>query len=307
MTRYRFEVPDRTGRLDKLLVPLMPELSRARIQDLIDSGQVTLDGVPCRRSTKPKAGQIVEVMIPEPRPTRPQAEDLPLSIVYQDNDLAVIDKAVGMVVHPAAGHATGTLVNALLFALDDLSGIGGELRPGIVHRLDKGTSGLMVVAKHDLAHRHLQAQFAAHTAGRTYQALVLGQPDLDAGTIKNQLGRHPRDRMRFASVAEGRVAVTHWTVTHRFERAAELECRLETGRTHQIRVHLSEAGWPVLGDPLYARGRTPPPAIQDALVEVDHQLLHARRLELEHPSTGQRMSWEVAPPEHFSRVRAALR
>ena len=307
MTKQRFEVDTAGVRLDKLLVRWLPDLSRARLQELIARGLVTVDGLPCRRATKPKLGQLVEIEIPPPAPATPQAEDIPLRIVYQDADIAVVDKPAGMVVHPAPGHASGTLVNALLHALDDLSGIGGELRPGIVHRLDKGTSGLMVVAKHDLAHRHLQAQFADHSAGRTYEALVLGGPDLDAGTIRSQLGRHPRDRMRFASVAEGKRAVTHWTVERRLERCTLMVCKLETGRTHQIRVHLTEQGWPLLGDPLYGRGRTPPPAVRQALGEVDHQLLHARRLELEHPTTGERLVWEVPRPADFEAVLAALR
>ena len=306
MTRERFEVEVAGVRLDKHLVRWLPDLSRARLQELIASGHVTVDGQPARRSTKPRPGQIVEVAVPRPAPARPEPEALPIDIVYQDADIAVVNKAAGMVVHPAPGHASGTLVNALLHALDDLSGIGGQLRPGIVHRLDKGTSGLMVVAKHDLAHRHLQAQFAAHTAGRTYEALVLGGPDLDTGTIRSELGRHPTQRLRFASVAEGKHAVTHWRVEQRLERCTLVRCVLETGRTHQIRVHLTEQGWPILGDPLYGRGRTPPPSVRDALGDVDHQLLHARRLELEHPTTGERVSWEAARPADFEAVLAAL-
>lgn len=216
----------------------------------------------------------------------------------------MIDKAPGMVVHPGAGHPRGTLVNALLHHLDDLSGIGGAIRPGIVHRLDKGTSGLLVVAKTDQAHQCLAAQFADHSAGRTYLALCAGQPALDQGTLRSQLGRHPKHRVRFASVEHGKEAITHWAVEERLGTISAIRAVLDTGRTHQIRVHLSEAGWPLLGDPLYGRARAP--ASIRGLLPEDRPMLHARELRLRHPD-GRDLVFHAPLPPDMQAVLEALR
>jgi 23S rRNA pseudouridine1911/1915/1917 synthase len=306
--RHAFVVEVGGERLDKGVAARLPHLSRARVQALIREGAVTVDGAAAKPSLKLEAGAEVVVLEPPPAPAAPQPEDIPLEILYQDQDLAVVLKPAGLVVHPAPGHPGGTMVNALLHALDDLSGVGGELRPGIVHRLDKGTSGVMVVAKHDEAHRALGEQFSAHTIERRYHALVLGGPRFLSGTIENELGRDPRDRLRFTEVERGgRRAVTHWQVLERLHRACLLECRLETGRTHQIRVHLSEAGWPVLGDPMYRARLTPPRAVAEAIDGVDHQLLHARVLAFDHPTTGERLRFERDVPQDFQRALEALR
>ena len=295
-------------RLDRLLVERLPGLSRSRLRELIVAGRVTVDGRVLKPAARPRAGALIRVSVPAPAPAAPQPEDIPVEILYQDADVAVILKPAGLVVHPGPGHPGGTLVNALLHALDDLSGIGGQVRPGIVHRLDKGTSGVMVVAKNDAAHRALQAQFAAHSIERVYLALVLEGPRLLEGTVTSELGRDPRERTRFASVERGgRLAVTHWRVQERLLRAALLRCRLETGRTHQIRVHLSERGWPVMGDPLYRARRTPPGPIAPLLEGIDHQLLHARVLGFEHPRTGEHLRFTAAPPADFQRVLSGLR
>ncbi len=298
-----------TTRLDVRVAELVPALSRSRAARLVKDGRVTVDGVvEARPSAKVPEGAEVVVDVPPPAPVDVEAQDLPLAVVYEDADLVVIDKAAGMVVHPAPGHQDGTLVNALLHHVDDLSGIGGEERPGIVHRLDRGTSGLLVVAKHDLAHRALAEQFAAHTAGRVYLALVHGAPKSDAGRVESLLARHPRDRLRMASGAQGRRAVTHWRVLARAGTVSLIECRLETGRTHQVRVHLSEQGWPILGDRLYARKGHRPPATLRGLVdpEGERPLLHAFQLHLAHPRTGEALAFEAPPPADFQAVLDAL-
>jgi len=294
-------------RLDRVVIGLHPELTRSRAAGLIKEGSVTVDGVVVSKpAAKVSRFAVVDVVIPEPRPAHSQSQDLPLDIVYQDNDLVVVNKAAGMVVHPGAGHPDGTLVNALLHHISDLSGIGGVERPGIVHRLDKGTSGLMVVAKHDSAHHHLAAQFAVHSAGRTYLALCLGNPNRDSGTFRSHLARHPKDRVRYASTdgTWGKSAVTHWKRLHQGDRVSLLQCKLETGRTHQVRVHLSEAGWGIIGDPVY-KGRGKLPDALSGLVSRDRPLLHARALELNHPVTEERMRFEALPPADFQAALAA--
>jgi 23S rRNA pseudouridine1911/1915/1917 synthase len=286
-----------------------PDWTRTQVTRWIRDGRVAVDGrVVTRPSEATQAGAILTVDLPEMVPSTVSAQDLPLCIVYEDADLAVIDKAAGMVVHPAPGHAEGTLVNALLHHLGDLSGVGGEARPGIVHRLDRGTSGLLVVAKHDRAHRSLSAQFADHSAGRDYVAVVHEPPRTDSGTERSTLGRHPKDRQRMASVPGGRSAVTHWQVIERVGPVGVVNCRLETGRTHQIRVHLAERGSPLVGDGLYGRiDRKLPPALR-RLVDPSgaRPLLHAWCLRLTHPTTGEDCRWAVPPPVDLAAVLAAL-
>ena len=288
-------IVDSPGRLDAVLVRLAPHHSRSRWAQLIRDGHVTVDGDAVRKpSAKIYAGQRLGVDEPPPVLDHAVPQDLPISLVYEDAELAVVNKAAGMVVHPGAGHPKGTLVNALLFHLEGLSGIGGTLRPGIVHRLDKGTSGLLVVAKTDRAHRHLSSQFADHTAGRVYTAICVGKVD-DGGTITSNLARHPRDRVKFASTEfQGKRAVTHFHIDERMGPAVRVICRLETGRTHQIRVHLSENGLPLVGDPLYGRARVPPFAKR--WVVADRPMLHAGRLSFVHPVTLASMRFEAPLP-----------
>lgn len=310
-TRFRGAAPQ-AGRLDKVLAGALPELSRARVAALIKAGAAQVGGEVVRRpGQRIEEGVEIALDLPPPAPSELIPEPLPLRLIYQDGDLVVVDKAPGMVVHPGAGHQTGTLVHALLHHVRDLSGIGGVERPGIVHRLDRGTSGLLVVAKHDQAHRALAEQFAVHSARRRYLALVHGVPSASAATIRSRLARHPSDRIRFASTdggEHGKEAVTHWRRLGGAQGIGLVECKLETGRTHQIRVHLCEAGFPIVGDPLYRRaGCGLPELLQRVVSELsDRPLLHAWSLELDHPSTGQRQRWIAAPPADFLRALHAL-
>lgn len=307
-TRYEALVAA-TGRLDSAVAACVPDLSRSRAAALVKQGAVTVDGtVVVRVSTEVRVGVQLVVDVPELVADKAVAQDLPLDIVYQDSDLAVINKAAGMVVHPAAGHPGGTLVNALLHHLDGLSGIGGVARPGIVHRLDRGTSGLLVVAKHDLAHRGLAAQFADHSANRRYWALCHGVPKTRTGTVRTHLARHPKDRIRWASTDghSGKIAVTHW---ERLDVAGEIcliGCRLETGRTHQVRIHMTESGWPLLGDPVYKRKGRRLPATVRGMVQPDRPLLHAWRLALTHPMSGEPLVFTVGPPSDYQKTLDAL-
>jgi len=322
------EASESGRRLDKLLAERMEAqgqtLSRTRLKGLIEDGRATIDLAPQRDAGfKVRAGQTVRVEIPAPAPARPAPESIPLAVVFEDDDLIVIDKPAGLVVHPAAGHASGTLVNALLAHCGpSLSGIGGIKRPGLVHRLDKDTSGLMVVAKSDSAHHGLALLFADHgrTLGleREYLALVWGAPQRASGHVEAPIGRHPRHREKQAVVrsASGREAVTHWRVERVFSdargaRASLLRCRLETGRTHQIRVHMAHIGHPVMGDPTYAAGfRTKAEqlssAARRALDELGRQALHATLLGFRHPITGESLRFESAPPPAMARLLAAL-
>ena len=305
---HEFEA-ERRGRLDALLSEWVADVSRARLAHLIREGAVRVNGVAIvKPATKLRVGDRVVVVIPPPVDDEARPENLPIDIVYEDADVAVINKAPGMVVHPSAGHASGTLVNALLHHLDGLSGIGGVSRPGIVHRLDKGTSGLLVVAKNDRAHKGLAAQFADHSAGRVYVALVYGQPTEDSGTIETLLARHPTDRIRWASTDRevGKRAVTHWRVLARAGSVSLLSCELETGRTHQIRVHLTEIGHPLLGDNLYKRRHTRPPASIRERVVDGRPLLHARALRFQHPVTDEPKQFEAAPAEDFAAILDTL-
>jgi 23S rRNA pseudouridine1911/1915/1917 synthase len=290
-------------RLDAALAALEPKLSRAQAQRLVTAGAITVSGRGVKPSHRLRAGERIAGHVPEPTPARVEAEELPLAIVYEDSDVVVIDKPAGLVVHPAAGHGSGTLVNALLHHCKDLSGVGGELRPGIVHRLDKDTSGLLVVAKNDAAHRELAAQFKLHSVDREYLALVRGLPRSASGTVDAPIGRHPTDRKRMSTKARrARAATSHWTVLERLNGAALLRVRLETGRTHQVRVHLASIGFPVLGDPVYGRSRGLPES-----VTLERQALHAALLGVTHPRTGERLRLESPLPADLAAALAALR
>jgi 23S rRNA pseudouridine1911/1915/1917 synthase len=305
--------PDDAGqRLDKFLAGRLPELSRARLQALLGAGEVRRDGdLITEGASRVKPGQRFTVGLPEPAPARPAPEARPLDVLYEDEHLLVLDKPAGLVVHPAPGHASGTLVNALLdHCRHGLSGIGGVARPGIVHRLDKDASGLMVVAKHDRAHVRLAAQFSVHRIERVYQAIVWGVPARPAGSIDRPIGRHPHERKRMAVVEGGKRALTHY----RLEEAAgslgaRLQLTLATGRTHQIRVHLASLGLGIIGDRLYRpRRRTEPgPELGQCLADFGRLALHARVLGFEHPMSGAELRLERPAPAEFDRLFEALR
>ena len=311
---HRFEVePAGAGeRIDALIAASVAGLSRAAVQRLIDDAQVQLNGfVVVKPGQRVRAGDAIVVVVPPAEPVEIVAEDLPLAVLYEDADIIVIDKPAGLVVHPAAGHPRGTLVNALLFHCTDLSGVGGALRPGIVHRLDKDTSGAMVATKHDRAHAALGAAFAAKSRGepggivREYLGIAAPPPPVAAGTLRTLHGRHPTDRKRFSSkVTTGKPAVTHWAVVEPLAGAALVRFRLETGRTHQIRVHAADHGWPLLGDPLYGRTPRPLAAVATAL---GRQALHAAVLELDHPTSGARLRFESALPADLAAALSRLR
>jgi 23S rRNA pseudouridine1911/1915/1917 synthase len=310
-------------RLDGVLAARIDELSRSRLKALILQGAVAISGNTIRDpGYRVKSGDAVEVAVPPPEPAEPEGEDIPLTVVFEDDEVIVINKPKGLVVHPAGGHWTGTLVNALIAHCgDSLSGIGGVRRPGIVHRLDKDTTGLMVVAKTDRAHQSLAAQFADH--GRTgpmrrgYLAIVWGVPDRPKGTIDAPIERHPRARDRMAVREGGREAITHWEILERYQGidgkpvASLLACRLETGRTHQIRVHMAHIGHPLLGDDAYGPGfKTKavhlPPDGRNALAALGRQALHAYLLVFEHPVTGEILEFRAELPADFARLRHVL-
>ncbi|UOM36947.1 RluA family pseudouridine synthase [Acuticoccus sp. I52.16.1] len=306
----------RAGRADALLAAASG-LSRTRVQALIRSGATKLNGEPLSDpAARLTVDDAVTLVVPPPEPAEPAAEAIPLDVLYEDDAVLVLDKPAGMVVHPAAGHASGTLVNALLaHCAGSLSGIGGVLRPGIVHRLDKDTSGVMVVAKSDAAHQSLAAQFADH--GRTgplrrrYHAFAWGAPEPQKGVIDKPLGRHPTDRQRFAVRADGRQAITHYRLVRRVGPVSEIALELETGRTHQIRVHLTAIGTPLVGDPVYGTGFATkanllPPAAKDAAKTLGRQALHAAHLTFEHPITGEVMAFDAPLPADLAAFAAAL-
>ncbi|WP_315754869.1 MULTISPECIES: RluA family pseudouridine synthase [unclassified Bradyrhizobium] len=311
-------------RLDRVLAARLPELSRSRLKALILAGQVSLRAVAVRDPAyHVTAGDTITIDVPEAVPAEPAAEAIPLKIIYEDDDIVVIDKPAGLVVHPAAGHETGTLVNALIAHCGaSLSGIGGVKRPGIVHRLDKDTTGLMVVAKNDQAHASLSAQFADH--GRTgamergYLAFAWGVPHRPHGTVNAPIDRHPHARDKMAVRAKGREAITHYEVQASFTGrdgkpvASLIACHLETGRTHQIRVHLAHLGHPLLGDSVYGphfktKANQLAPGARAALEALGRQALHAYLLVIEHPRTGEIMRWESELPEDLSLLGRALR
>lgn len=272
------------------------EISRSQAADLLQSGAVTLDGKPLKKNARTIAGAVYELQLPEPETVDIVAQDIPLSVVFEDNDVIVIDKPKGLVVHPAPGHSDGTLVNALLHHCgSSLSGINGQLRPGIVHRIDKDTSGLLIVAKNDNAHRALADQLADHSLSRVYEAIVCGRFKELSGTIDAPIGRHPADRKKMAVVQRGgRNAVTHYEVIAEYRGYSHIRCRLETGRTHQIRVHMASVGHPILGDMVY--GHKKPELGQDT------QCLHARQLKFVHPVSGELIDLSCPLPEYFSNL-----
>lgn len=300
--------PSEAGeRLDVFVTRRLHELSRAQVQRLVRDGHITLDGSRCKVSVLVPAGGAVAVHVPPVEPPRLTPESLPLSILHEDRDVIVVDKPAGMVVHPAAGHAHGTLVNALLHHVTDLSGIGGSSRPGIVHRLDKGTSGVMVVAKHDRAHQALSRQFQDRTVHKDYLALVWGHPS--AGTVFNQaLGRDPRDRKKISSRAgRGRNAVTTVLNVEPLGPVSLIRLTIGTGRTHQIRVHLSEAGYPVVGDRLYGGVRARLSPTLSSLGHLDRPFLHACELSFAHPADGRMVTFSAPLPSELNRLVETLR
>lgn len=314
------ETPDR---LDRFLAVAFPDVSRARFQKLIADGQVSVEGNPVLETRyKLKPGQNVTATIPPAVEPEPRAEIIPLTVVYEDKDLIIIDKQPGLVVHPGAGNETGTLVNALIAHCgDSLSGIGGVKRPGIVHRLDKDTSGLLVVAKNDVAHQGLSEQFAAHGKDgrleRAYQAIVWGAPERNRGTVSTGIARSNanRQKMMVSKSATAREAVTHYEVLENFGKppvASLMRCVLETGRTHQIRVHMAHMGHPLLGDRTYGQGfktslNNLSEAAREAVILLNRQALHASLLGFEHPRTGRALSFESPPPEDMTTLLRALR
>ena len=295
---HTFKVSTERGdRLDKALTKLLPQTSRSQVQRWIENGNVTVDGEVVKPRLKLKIGQVIQVTEPQPQRIDLAPEKIPLEIVYEDQDVVVVNKPQGMVVHPAAGHSNHTLVNALLYHCP-LSTINGELRPGIVHRIDKDTSGLLMVAKNDQAHQSLAAQLKAKTTAREYLALVHGVIKEGQGTINAPLGRSPKDRKRQAIVADGRPAVTHFRVVERYNKYTLVACRLETGRTHQIRVHMKSINHPLVGDPLYGPRKT---------ITGQGQFLHARLLGFNHPITGKRITLTAPLPPIFRDLIVKLR
>ena len=286
---------DRSGeRADQLLARQIEGLTRSAAQRLLEQGRVSCRGAVLKKNGRPEAGDELTVELPEPEPADVLPQDIPLGVVYEDADVIVVNKPVGLVVHPAPGHPDGTLVNALLYHCgDSLSGINGELRPGIVHRIDRDTSGLIIAAKNDAAHLALAAQLEDHTLSRVYECLVQGNLREDEGTIDAPIGRSPKDRKKMAVVAGGRRAVTHYRVLGRYSGCTHAQCRLETGRTHQIRVHMAYTGHPLLGDTVYG-GR--------AVKGLAGQCLHARRLTFVHPRTGVPITVECPLPDWFTAV-----
>lgn len=293
---------DRDGeRADRFLARAWDSLTRSAAQRLLDEGAVTRNGSAIGKSEKLAAGDVLLVDLPAPVPVEIAAQEIGLDIIYEDSDVIVVNKPVGLVVHPAPGHPDGTLVNALLHhCKSSLSGINGQLRPGIVHRIDRDTSGLVIAAKNDFSHLSLAAQLQDHSLYREYEAVVVGNLKEDAGTIDAPIGRSARDRKKKAvDYAGGRPAVTHWTVLERYPGYTHVQCRLETGRTHQIRVHFASIGHPVLGDTVYG-AKKPYPGLAG-------QCLHARRLSFAHPRTGERMTVECPLPAYFEAVLTNLK
>ena len=299
MERITASAPSDGARIDALLPQLIPGTTRSGAQKLIDAGLVLVNGAPVRKNYRTAAGDAIEVSLPDAAETAVIAQEIPLDVVFEDDDVIVVNKPRGMVVHPAPGHPDGTLVNALLAHCgDSLSGVGGEKRPGIVHRIDRDTSGLLIAAKNDLAHRRLAAQLADHSMFRIYEAVVCGNLREDSGAVDAPIGRHPTDRKRMTVRPDGRRAVTHWEVLARYDGYCHVRCRLETGRTHQIRVHMAHIGHPIAGDPVYGR-KKPEKGLAG-------QCLHARELEFTHPRSGERVHLTCPLPAYFTEYLARL-
>jgi 23S rRNA pseudouridine1911/1915/1917 synthase len=290
------------ARLDMWLASVVPDHSRSRWQSLIKEGRVTVNGAPCKANQKIRAGDRAEWSIPDPAPAAPQPEEIALEVLYEDKHMIVINKPAGLVVHPAVGNETGTLVNALLHHCTDLTGIGGEIRPGIVHRLDKDTSGVMVVAKNEAAMADLARQFKERDTAKEYLTIVWGVPYGKRGTIETTIGRHPVHRKKMAAnVRHGRDAVSHFDVQEAFGEVASLvRVKIDTGRTHQIRVHMAHIKHPVIGDTVYGRGRA-------STIKAGRQMLHAAQLSLNHPKSGKRMTFDAPLPEDMEALLAVLR
>lgn len=308
--RYTVEETEQGLRLDVFLTQRDGSLSRSQAKRLIEDGSVLIDGKPARASHRLKSGESVLVRKPPPAPSGIVPEEIPLDILYEDDAILVVDKPAGMVVHPAAGNPRGTLVNALQFHCGSLSAVGGVMRPGIVHRLDKGTSGLMVVAKSDEAHQRLSEQFKKRQVSKLYTALVHGSPKQDEGAVDAAVGRHPVERKKMSTASRrGKPALTRWRVLERYGAFTLLEARIETGRTHQIRVHLGSLGHPVAGDSVYGGSKRviEPPALRAVLKKLARQALHASRLSFRHPVTGREMTFESPLPEDMAEVIRFLR
>ncbi len=298
--RLRASEESKNQRLDAFLASSLDGLTRSQATRLIESGEVAVNGRAVSKSYKLAGGEDIAVTLPEPEPVEAVPQDIPLDVVYEDADVIVVNKPSGMVVHPAPGHPDGTLVNALLYhCAGTLSGIGGALRPGIVHRIDRDTSGLIIAAKNDAAHQYLSAQLADHTLARTYECIVVGTLREDRGTVNAPIARHPTDRKRMAVVAGGREAVTHWEVIARYPGYTHVRCRLETGRTHQIRVHMAYIGHPILGDTVYGAKKEVP--------GLTGQCLHAVGLRFLHPRTHEVVELSCPLPEEFTRMLQKIR
>ena len=298
--RLRASEESKNQRLDAFLASSLDGLTRSQATRLIESGEVAVNGRAVSKSYKLAGGEDIAVTLPEPEPVEAVPQDIPLDVVYEDADVIVVNKPSGMVVHPAPGHPDGTLVNALLYhCAGTLSGIGGALRPGIVHRIDRDTSGLIIAAKNDAAHQYLSAQLADHTLARTYECIVVGALREDRGTVDAPIARHPTDRKRMAVVAGGREAVTHWEVIARYPGYTHVRCRLETGRTHQNRVHMAYIGHPILGDTVYGAKKEVP--------GLTGQCLHAVGLRFLHPRTHEVMELSCPLPEEFTRMLQKIR
>lgn len=295
---YTIEEQHAGERIDKVVSSLQTEWSRTQIGNWASEGVLTVNGEVVKPKYKVKTGDVIEINVPEAEPLEILAEDLHLEIVYEDADVLVVNKPKGMVVHPAPGHTTGTLVNGLMYHCKDLSGINGVMRPGIVHRIDKDTSGLLMVAKNDVAHESLVNQLVAKTVTRKYTALVHGHIAHDKGTIDAPIGRDTKDRQKQAVVDSGKHAVTHFQVIERFGDYTLVECRLETGRTHQIRVHMNYIGFPLVGDPKYGPRKT---------IDFGGQVLHAGVLGFNHPRTGEYLEFSSPLPEDFQQLLVSLR
>lgn len=302
MEEFKFEVMEKDSgeRIDKFITGCIPALTRSYIRKMIDQERCFVNGKAVKASYRIKEEDVVAFSLPENMEPDIEAEDIPLPILYEDADVLIVDKPKHMVVHPAPGHYSGTLVNAVMYhCKDSLSGINGVMRPGIVHRIDKDTSGSLIICKNDMAHNSIAAQLKEHTVNRIYHAIVYGVLNEDEMTIDAPLGRDPKDRLKIAVVPNGKRAVTHVRVLKRYQKFTYIACRLETGRTHQIRVHMAHIGYPILGDEVYAPGRKSP-------VRCEGQTLHAKVIGFMHPANGEYMEFDAPLPEYFRHLLEIL-